>query len=621
MDEPKEKNEQGLFRASSRDFESIDLGGLLATLSKADCYAVETALQVRQREAADRGDGAEERALRILSLICTFHLQVEDPATPFVPRWSAPDCRSYQPSDFRGEQNDALADIIASIGHPTLRARVADVVWFNDRRKWKAAYQAVKAYCELVAKRIAGELHPAFDGLDETIGDAVDFFHRSLQIALASGKRGTLPDVVRDTFFALYAYAKDHTHYVHFVAIARLGTSYDLITWDVVAKDAESLATGAGNEVPPWAIQPVWRLAADAYERLDEDEAKHYCIGRSIEQTLRNREFVNHPAARAHWTRRAIAELRQAGGFRERIRELRAELRDFQEQAVDETALFSIPFDLSIEQQGAVKIFSELTLPDVLLRFGLLTHSPKLGELREQAEKSLKASPLGAMFGGSYVDHEGKVLAETGARGFGEGASDAHVKEACVRILDMRWHYVVNGFLEPARRTVMTRFPLEERHFRPIVEASAFVPPGHEHIFCLGFARFWQGDYASAIHLLVPQIENSMRHVLLNSNEDTSKMSPELVQDDRTLSGLLQNSRPEVERVFGEDIANEMDLLFVHKPGPALRHDLAHGKLHDGACYQADAIFACWFVYHLTVVPLADHWEAVIAPAIERTAF
>ena len=120
--------------------------------------------------------------------------------------------------------------------------------------------------------------------------------------------------------------------------------------------------------------------------------------------------------------------------------------------------------------------------------------------------------------------------------------------------------------------------------------------------------------------MLVPQLENSLRYVLLNANKDTSKMSHELTQEDRTLSGLLQNSRPEVESVFGENITNELELLFVHKPGPALRHELAHGKLSDGDCCQASAIYACWFAYHLTVLPLSDSWGEWLASAIEKAA-
>lgn len=621
MERQQEEAQPGLHCASSSDFGNLDLVSLLSTLKRADSHAMEMSLQEDLRKATESGDEDASRALRVLILLCTLHLQVEDPGPAYIARWRSPRGRSYEAGDFRGEQNDVLARLLPRIAHPGLRARVADVVWYNDRKQWEAGTAAVSAYCEVVDKRIEGVFVSAFPDIDETFTDAVDSFHRALQIASASAKPNKLPHLVRDTFGKLYAHLKAHECHVSFVRLARLGGSYKLVTWKAIAEDAEVLANAAGEAVPPWALHPIWQLAAHAYTRVRDNEAKRRCVSRMVDETLRNRDHVSQAAARASWTRDAIEELRQAGGFDERIEGLRAQLPDFQEKAVDETIQFSIPFDLSQERAGTVKLFGELTLPDSLLQLGIITSPPKIVELRAMAERSFQSSSLGAMFGSQYTDIEGKVVAQSPARSLSGEANEAQLKEEYVRILDLHRHHVVNGYLEPARRTIMSRFPLEERHFRPIVDASPFVPTGHEHLFCLGFARFWQGDYASAVHLLVPQIENSIRHVLLNSNRDSSKMNHELLQEDRSLSGLLENFRDEMDDVFGKDLTNDMELLFVHKPGPALRHELAHGKLYDAICYEANAVYACWFVFFLTITPLTEQWGSVIAPAFESMAY
>ena len=44
--------------------------------------------------------------------------------------------------------------------------------------------------------------------------------------------------------------------------------------------------------------------------------------------------------------------------------------------------------------------------------------------------------------------------------------------------------------------------------------------------------------------------------------------------------------------------------MFLRKPGPYIRHSLSHGLLHDGAPYGDDAIYACWLIFHLCVLPL-----------------
>ncbi len=79
--------------------------------------------------------------------------------------------------------------------------------------------------------------------------------------------------------------------------------------------------------------------------------------------------------------------------------------------------------------------------------------------------------------------------------------------------------------------------------------------------------------------------------------------------------------REPMNRIFGADLAHEVDLLFNFRPGPALRHAAAHGKLTDGACYGANAIYGCWLIYHMTCLPLLSHWKELIAPEIEEISF
>ena len=98
-------------------------------------------------------------------------------------------------------------------------------------------------------------------------------------------------------------------------------------------------------------------------------------------------------------------------------------------------------------------------------------------------------------------------------------------------------------------------------------------------------------------------------------------MMSDLTQDDRSLSGILENMRKEMEVIFGVDLVYEIDLLFNYRPGPALRHEAAHGKLTDGLSYSVDAIYACWLIYKMTVVPLVPYWKECIAPQIEQHAF
>jgi hypothetical protein len=153
-----------------------------------------------------------------------------------------------------------------------------------------------------------------------------------------------------------------------------------------------------------------------------------------------------------------------------------------------------------------------------------------------------------------------------------ENPSEDWIKDTISKNMEIRRHVVVGGCIEPARQTIMRNYALNERHFSAIVSSSPFIPPEQAMTFALGFARFMQGDFISAAHLLIPQVENSVRHVLRFSNLDTSKIMPDMLQEDRPLSALLDQLRNEMEQIFSPEVALEIELLLDHRPGPALRH-------------------------------------------------
>ena len=135
--------------------------------------------------------------------------------------------------------------------------------------------------------------------------------------------------------------------------------------------------------------------------------------------------------------------------------------------------------------------------------------------------------------------------------------------------------------------------------FGIIAANSAFVPLHNQAVFELGFVRFFQGDMISAASLLIPQLENSLRHIIKASGSDPSTIESDLTQDDRSISSLISHDRESFERILGSAIVNEIDLVFNVRPGPALRHEVAHGKLSSGQFYSSDVRYACWLIFRL----------------------
>lgn len=72
--------------------------------------------------------------------------------------------------------------------------------------------------------------------------------------------------------------------------------------------------------------------------------------------------------------------------------------------------------------------------------------------------------------------------------------------------------------------------------------------------------------------------------------------------------------RNELETIFGTAITADIERVFLRKSGPHLRHALSHGLLHDGDPYGPDAVYACWLIFRLCLIPLFPYREELQLP-------
>jgi hypothetical protein len=78
-------------------------------------------------------------------------------------------------------------------------------------------------------------------------------------------------------------------------------------------------------------------------------------------------------------------------------------------------------------------------------------------------------------------------------------------------------------------------------------------------------------------------------------------------QQDRTISSLFEQMRDELDAAFTKPIMTDIENVFLNQPGPHFRHDIAHGLMHDGTPCGPDAIYGCWLIFRLCLLPLFPH--------------
>ena len=545
-------------------------------------------------------------------------MQPSDPGSVWVPFFALEGgARAPIADDFRGTQTEALAAVVDRIDSPELKARVADICWSNNRRDGYSAVAATNAYCEIVSRLLDGSLNP-YQGRT-AIREAVPALRRAMQIAAASTKRTKRPAIVGKTFEELYAAARAQLDVATFTSAAELALLFGLRQPQIVAGELEAMAASSPADTYPIAVKKAWDMAARLYNNLGEKEAEQRCLIAAVERTLAMREEVKgSAAAEASWITDALQQLRHIQGVEEREHCLELELRRLQKASLREMGSFEIDLQLGDSPEQTTKHFSTLSLSNALREFALLTSSRDPIQLRDQAIELGKGIPIPAMMAGIHFDSEGRPESKSaGAPSEGE-PDETWFRRMIGQLEGIHRARIVAGAIEPARLEIQARFGIMERHFNAIVGLSAFVPDSQKPIVALGFTRFFQGDFMSAAHLLIPQLEPCLRNLLKLNGLDPSKRRDDSTEEDLSLGGLFLRFRSELDQILTASITFEIDLLFNAKPGPELRHELAHGQISAGACFHQDVYYANWLIYRLCCLLVMPNWDALVTPQLAK---
>jgi hypothetical protein len=597
---------------SASDFACCDLEAPIASLVQIDMSAISAAYH----HAAIGAAAPCDKVYGLLKDISGIYLSAER-GTIWRPSFAYADRRSMIPSDIKGEQSDILDAVLPRLTHPALRARLADIVWTNDMRKAAVAAVAVEGYCDCVEGLMNGSLkaaHPV-DGRD--LVDAVKPAQRALQIARQTAKsRGPLPARVVSVMGALYDNALSDAQPVIFSRVAQLCVDNKIVEAQRAARDLE-LVTEVAPHIYPIAIRGALDFASILYRKIADSEGEQRCQFAAVLQTLRMRDECGDAGAKASWIMEALQRLRHIRSEEARALEeqLEDELRRFQRASLLAMQAFSFNVDIPQERERIVELFSQMDFATSLKNFALLASSPKMEDLKAEALREAQASPLSSLWAVKNLDDEGKTIVYTPGVGSGEPPEEWYL-QMIARSESLRRAFVVANAIDPVRILINGTVAIEERHLRHLVFLSPFVPPDQATLYALGFARFFQGDLASAAYLLFPRLEPSLRHILRVNGVDPVRRRENGTEEDQSLDAMIANHREPLVHILGAPLLDELNRIFNIQPGPTFRHDTAHGQLTDGECYSVHAVYACWLLYRVCCLFLIDKWDEFVRPGL-----
>jgi len=317
-------------------------------------------------------------------------------------------------------------------------------------------------------------------------------------------------------------------------------------------------------------------------------------------------EKPSHLVASSH-VQSAIEAYRRIGGHKDRVEELHDILISYQKKSLDEMGLIkSDGIDLSEAVKDSIKRVKGRPFYDAIFDFVLMVPSPRVSELKKQVEESAAKYPMQHLVSGVVVNENGKVVARH-SNMFSDDPEEREkaIQENMYRQASFHHQIYTHSLIEPVRVQLNLEHPIKLDNFMRIVSNNPFVPPGREYIFAQGLKAGMDGEYLTAIHLLIPQVENSLRHILTQMGEVTSGIDSQGIQDERSLNITLYSES--ILKVFDEDIVFDLKGLLVERFGANLRNRMAHGLMDYNSFYSVEIPYLWCLVLKLCCLPIIQN--------------
>jgi hypothetical protein len=591
------------------DFEESGWHFVITEAKAPVCYDYSSRFGRRADAARAAGETKFAVVFSLLEHVTSLCLNEEATEQPFVPMCALGDRRTAIPEDFGDDALDYLARIHPEISDPDLRARVADLLYVR-RAVPQMARAAATDYLRAAPPLEASEEwhHQGFLRLRRAEDlafrlkdrDLTDALLRHVEVSLAAWSCHKASGQPLGWMELLLRRKKgDPALYValceRMALVCEQAGAWEWAReyWDVKAKWHKRTANDDLARDARIRGAETWISEADAFGCRDGDTKA---------------EALDHLRA-AHFVEQAIHSLRKEGAPKERTATLHRRLVDHQRRGTG--ALGAVAIDLDTPEthelrEYAIKQVSGLPWRDALYALATLHDSPSVASLRSSAQIQDSDPLFSEIFGSGVLNEHGRTVATRcpASDVKGDKAKAERLKSVMAEQAVLLREHLVVTLIEPARRQIVREHRLTVSHLAPLIVNSPFVPASGRLLVARGLYAGLYGDWMLATTLLMPQIENGLRRLLLSGgviprapdpNDAASTFGLDVILRQKPYSQALTD-------ILGEDTFFDLYGLLVARFGPNFRNAAMHGLVPSDALLSRPSAYFWWLSLRLCLL-------------------
>lgn len=584
-------------KITSDDFRCIDLKEIISGRDRYGLKSIYSPLADAAKNAMEREEPAKGKTLWLLSDACSMMMNSRSKNDPFSPFWQMEGKRSAILDDFTSDDLAFFAEIVDLVEDYRIKARIADILWTANKPKNIGHVQiAIESYLE----------YPI--GWDSLIRDGNDAWARAIFLAKSIGKTGFGQlAYIRETLYeALKNASREETFYPLKLSKLLGEAGMEVAKSTEIANLMEEIAVGLSESRNWMASRSYSEAAIDWFESLGESskvaKLRNDIASAWNEEAESKFAEANYLAAgvffdnaiKAH---RAIPrEHREVFDTETKLHKIHLRMNEANRLSVGNMHRIKTPaVDVSKSIEAAINHVKARKYPDVLHYFAYIAQPEEYSRLKKSAEETMDASVIRHLAPSISLATDGRVIGKSPALNPLD-TDDAANEEALYN--EMMMHFSigvglsVHSLILPALQQLLLEHRVTEEMLLEQCRSSVIVPIGREKLWAKGLYFGFEGDYATAIHLLSPQLEHFVRLALKENGVRTSTIDASGIETENGLSTLLD--RPEAKKIFVEDLLFEIKTLMASPLGPNLRNVIAHGLMDEDAAESPHAVYLWW---------------------------
>lgn len=579
------------------DFANSNWQSIADKVEALTCEDFSDAFMKAAHQAQKAHQEKDREVFLLFGHLSTLVLDPNGATGPFRPLYTFGASRSSLISDFPEQHLSVLAEILSEIADPELRARVGDVIW-ERLRDFRAAESAVRGYLDSATRLLAAEGNKRYY--------AIPRIERAVRLAASLGRNQPTYRQTIDFISNLVSDDKNLTRDAVFNRLYGLLLEYREGDPEMYAERTGRIARQLLEEQNWGQARFFFEMQADWARLAGNEETSKQARINAADTYVSHAEMLEALDSDAAYVQaqfqiqQAIIAYRAIGHSQARVNDLIRLLRHYQRKSLGNMQHFSFEVNTEGFASAAQDHVSSHDFIGALLRLAFILPLPVVSQLREFVVSQMQEHPFPYIIATRHITEDGRVVAE---RPSVDTDEERAILYEMYRQAVIECAFRAAAIIRPATYQIGLEHWIHPHSLLPYLSNNPVVPAGRELLLAKGLSAGFKREFDVAIHLLIPQLENCLRHILFQYGVETSGYNEHGIQEVMLLGDILFHDK--LTEILGDDTVFILRCLLQERLGGNLRNRLSHGLMEHGEMYADLTVYTWWLTLRLCMLPFA----------------